>query len=303
MKRRRVGYHRVTATKIKSSLEDTDVNASFIEVCERIVQEDLAWRFHTFSTANEDVTCFLYDFEKTGDFYKGRFVRLRHEDLVTFTSNDESFASLDLGEGSSLSEIMHFVYSPSLRVLAVDTGRSVPGVIQLFRYLNVMQFKDGYIYDAVKLGFNVIGHPDIIRELRKHDSVKTLTVIYDDGNAIDTEDPLDVRRSIGSFGGVGKVTRMLYGVKRGNRREDVISTDDLISKLEADEFQVGAFGNVSAQVATEYGEITLRLFGDKIKEYIDMPRSYYAKPEEIYTRIITSINDNQGILSDVRNED
>lgn len=300
MSRRRIGYHRVIARKIRKSLEEPDAQNSLIEVCNHITEQDLAWRYHVQPRAEENVTMFLYDFKKYGDYHVGRFVRLRHGDFVTFEANNRSFEPLNLDDGSSLSEIMHFVYSPSLRVLAIDSGKGTPGVIDLFRYLNKIQTKSGYIRDVVKLDASVIGHPDIISELRKHPSVKALTVTYDNGNAIDTSDPVDIQKSLGPLSnGVGKVVMKYCGVKRGRGRQDVISTEDLIRDIEAKSFNVGAFGNVSAEVATEYGEITLRLFGDKIKEYVDMPQGYYRQPNAVYDGIITSIGKNVNILQDV----
>ena len=305
MARRRIGYHRIVAKPIRSSLEEPDQEASIVNVCKQIIEHELVWRYNTL-TSSQEVTVFLYDFSQVGDFYVGRFVRLRHDDLVTFESNGGSFSELNLEDGSSLSEIMHFVFSPTLRVLAVDAGRSVPGVIQLMRYLNLMQSKDGYIADLVRLEAHVIGHPDIISELRKHHSVKTLTVTYDNGNAIDTNDPIDVARGAGSIGNVGRLTQVFSGLKRrngrGRGREDVITTNELINKIEAEEFPVGAFGNISAEVATEFGEITLRLFGDKIKEYVNTPNGYYRDPNVVYEQIIASINRSQDILR-ANNED
>ncbi len=276
-----------------------DQERTFEQTCKEVMKLTVSLRRHRIAQAGPDEFLRLSSFKKRDDGnYEGVFTKYRSGNIVAGTVDSDTLEDKELENGLRPTEIAHFVYVPKYHILCIEYNHSGPKHLQFINYINVMQLKrSGLAY--INYMPVVLHHPDILEELKKGEYIKTLELVIPRQELPSNNKVGDIIKALlaaSKIGRPGRVGLLLYGPTKRGDKSPLMTPRDLVSKLEGDDIDLGAFGVAKAEVMMEYGMDTINLLQNKIDSTIKLPSKVVADSKEIFSAIMTVYNANQDIL-------
>lgn len=258
--------------------KDNDINdqdVTFEEICQKIIRINPIDRVHQIAQSGPDEFLRLHMFEKRppqSDFYAGVFVKYRTNNITVGKELEDEIRDFQLTPGLRPTEITHFIYSPKTKILAIEYNHNGPKHMQFINYVNVMQSKQGM--EVIYFVPEVLNHPDILSEIRKSQYIKSLELAIprtEVPSNSQQNDWVKAMLSAAKIGNPGTIGLKLVGASKRGDRSPLMTSNELASKLENGELDLGLFGTAKVQAMMDYGSETINLLQNKIDSTIKVP--------------------------------
>jgi len=272
----------------------------FEETCNHVMNLSPMHRRHKIAQAGPEEFLRLTSFSKRNDGnYEGVFTKYRSGNITAGTEDSDALEDKELENGIRPTEIAHFVYITKYRILCIEYNHSGPKHMQFINYINVMQIKCTDLDEPINYMPVVLHHPDVLEELKKGQYIKTLELVIPRQEIPTSSQVGDIIKALlaaAKIGRPGRVGILLYGPTKRGDKSPLMTPRDLVTKLQNDDINLGAFGVAKAEVMMEYGMDTINLLQNKIDSTIKLPSKVISESHEIFSAIITVFTLNKPIL-------
>lgn len=254
--------------------EDADI--SFEDLLTQIVGLPIEQRRHFQSGVDDDEFHQLYVFEKMTDqsnLYVGVYMKCSANSITASNESAIELKEASLPDGYRPSYISHFVYSPSTRILSIESGQHAPKHMSLIRYINFMQ-SVVLKRELVKFIPQAIIDEDTASIIRSYDAVRSFELSITSAE-LKTADKsgswMKLLSLLGAKGNAGKVSIGITGARKRGDMTPAFTTEQLASEFEKGEFKDVNFGNIKAELIQDQQSVTVNLLQNKIKSDIEVP--------------------------------
>jgi hypothetical protein len=253
-----------------------DADISFEDLLSQIDGKDVDQKRHFQSGTVADEFHQLYMFEKLAEesnLYAGVYMKCSANSI---TASNESLAELkeeSLPEGYRPSYISHFIYSPTTRILAVESGQHAPKHMSLIRYINYMQ-SVVLKRELTKFVPQAIIDDDTASIIRSYDAVRSieLSITSAELKAADRSGNwMNILSLLSNKGNAGKVSIGISGAKKRGDMTPAFSSEQLASEFDSGELSSLNFGSIRAELLQDEHAVTVNLLQNKIKSDIEVP--------------------------------
>lgn len=236
---------------------------NFSDICKEIVAQEFSVKTLELP---DDKTYRLNYFVQNGDYFEGKIVKFRNNNAITGSLDDDELTDFTLDNGKKFTEVTHFIYSPSTDILSFEYNHHGTFYSTFMRYINSIQLR--YKADAEMFKATPLMHPDVLQKISSAEKIKALTIGLPVAKLPDDLDENNLLKglSYGSkLGNPGQISLTLTGASRKGDRSPLMSTAELMNALSSNEIDLGMFGKVTVDVATEFGAEVINLLENKIE--------------------------------------
>lgn len=278
----------------------------FEEIMCDIMNIPLENRKHFQSGVDLDEYYVLSEFDKVNDnsnLYKGIFSKCSANSITASNEGRDELKESKIDEGYRPAHISHFIYSPSKRILSIESSQQAPKQPSLLRYCLYMQAN---ILQRELIKFecypiideniaNIIRSANGVRAFEFSLSCDELTSIDKNGNWMGL-----ISKLAGQVN-AGKITLGFSGARKRGDMTEVISTEQLADEFDKGEFKHVTFGSLHAELIYDQQAIVVNLLQNKLKSDIQVPTADISNhSSDIFKQIIDRYEKNKKLLVPAR---
>lgn len=255
----------------------------FEEIMCDIMNIPLENRKHFQSDVDLDEYYVLSEFDKVNDnsnLYKGIFSKCSVNSITASNEGRDELKESKIDEGYRPAHISHFIYSPSKRILSIESSQQAP--------------KQPYPIIDENMA-NVIRSADGVRAFGFSLSCDELMSIDKNGNWMGL-----ISKLAGQVN-AGKITLGFSGARKRGDMTEVISTEQLANEFDKGEFKHVTFGSLHAELIYDQQAIVVNLLQNKLKSDIQVPTADISNhSSDIFKQIIDRYEKNKKLLVPAR---
>ena len=283
-------------------LPPDDADISFEDLLTDIINLPIEQRRHYQSGTDDEEFHQLHMFEvmaEGSNIYAGVYMKCTANSITASSETASKLQEASLPTGYRPSYISHFIYSPTTRILAIESGQHAPKHMSLIRYINYIQ---SVILkrELVKFIPQAIIDDDTASIIRSYDAVRAfeLSITSDELKAADKSGSwMKILSLLGAKGNAGKVSIGISGARKRGDLTPAFTTEQLASEFEKGEFKDLQFGNIKAELLQDQQAVTVNLLQNKIKSDIEVPVFGLSKhTNKIHEAIKEKYDQNHDIL-------
>ncbi|HSE61756.1 MAG TPA: hypothetical protein VLA88_05695 [Candidatus Saccharimonadales bacterium] len=244
--------------------ENAEIKTEFEDVCKEVVNLEIAKKSLKMS---DSISYRLTYFKAHGDHYRGKIVKYRNNHMIMGSLNDDELEDLMLDEGKKFTEVTHFVYSPSTKILTFEYSQNGPRHAMFLGYLFTIQ--RSYKTDPIRFTGDLLMHPDVLRELNSDvERIKSLTVglpVAKLHSSMQQNNLVEGLKAASKFANTGQIYIKLVGARKHGDKTPLISTNEIVRAISDNEIDLGLYGKAEVEVVNEFGDATINLLENKLE--------------------------------------